>query len=33
MTDTTMPLTPFLRHADQAELEDWGPWRRPPARP
>ena len=25
MTGTTMPLTPFLRHADEAALEDWGP--------
>jgi uncharacterized protein len=22
---TTTPLTPFLRHADRAVLEDWGP--------
>jgi uncharacterized protein len=24
MTDTTTPLTPFLRDADKSELEDWG---------
>ena len=24
MTDTTTPPTPFIRDADQAELEDWG---------
>ena len=25
MTSATMPITPFLRQADTAELEDWGP--------
>ena len=25
MTSDTMPITPFLRNADAAELEDWGP--------
>jgi uncharacterized protein len=25
MTDTSTPLTPCIRDADKAELEDWGP--------
>ena len=25
MSGTTSPVTPYLRHAETAELEDWGP--------